>query len=121
MKTRIVPSRVALVLLALLTLDSPLSTLAQGTAFSYQGRLNDGAKSASGIYDLRFAIYDLASGGNQVGPMLTNSATGATNGLFTVMLDFGGGVFTGADRWLEVAARTNGGGAFTNLSPRQQI
>lgn len=31
-----------------------LSTcFAQGTAFTYQGQLNDGANPASGIYDLR--------------------------------------------------------------------
>jgi len=35
-----------------------LAAHAQGTAFTYQGRLNDGANPASGIYDLRFAIYD---------------------------------------------------------------
>jgi len=38
----------------LLSLSLPLSTcLAQGTAFTYQGRLNDGTGSASGSYDLR--------------------------------------------------------------------
>ncbi len=30
-------------------------------------------------------------------------------------------MFTGADRWLEIAVRTNGGGAFTTLTPRQQL
>src|ERR1017187_8988551 len=29
---------------------------AQGTAFTYQERLNDGANPAAGIYDLRFTI-----------------------------------------------------------------
>ena len=51
---------------------------------------------------------------------LTNSATGLSNGLFAVTLDFGG-VFTGSNFWLEIAARTNGGGAFSTLSPRQPI
>ncbi|HTY87270.1 MAG TPA: hypothetical protein VMB80_07380, partial [Candidatus Acidoferrum sp.] len=49
---------------------------AQGTAFTYQGRLNDGASPASGIYDLRFAIYDSAGAGALVAGPLTNSATG---------------------------------------------
>ena len=40
--------------------------------------------------------------------------------MFTVTLDFGG-VFTGADRWLEIAVRTNGGGAFAPLTPRQAV
>src|SRR5215510_9052663 len=52
--------------LLLSTFNFQLSTLlAQGTAFTYQGRLNDGAGPASGIYDLRFAIYDLLTGGTQ--------------------------------------------------------
>ena len=34
------------------------SGFAQGTAFTYQGRLNDAANPANGVYDLRFAIYD---------------------------------------------------------------
>jgi hypothetical protein len=106
-------------LLAALTLSS-FSTFAQGTAFTYQGRLNDGANPASGIYDLRFAIYDLLSAGIQQGSLLTNSATAVSNGLFTVALDFGN-QFPGADRWLEIAARTNGGGAFTTLAPRQKL
>lgn len=32
------------------------SASSQGTAFTYQGRLNDGAKFANGTYDLRFGI-----------------------------------------------------------------
>jgi hypothetical protein len=94
---------------------------AQGTAFTYQGRLSDGAASATGAYDLRFVIHDAASGGNQHGPSLTNSSVNVSNGLFTVALDFGGNVFTGTDRWLEIAVRTSGGTAFSLLSPRQAI
>jgi len=98
----------------------PFATFAQSTAFTYQGRLNDGANAAAGIYDLRFAIYDSASGGVQQGNAVTNSATAISNGLFTVTLDFGN-QFPGADRWLEIGVRMNGGGAFTTLSPRQPI
>ena len=93
---------------------------AQGTAFTYQGRLNDGANPATGIYDLRFAIYDAASAGVVQGSALTNAATAASNGLFTVTLDFGN-QFPGASRWLEIAVRTNGGGSFTTLNPRQAL
>jgi trimeric autotransporter adhesin len=103
------------------TLNSQLSTaFAQGTAFAYQGRLTDGANPASGLYDIRFAIYDaLASGTQQVGTV-TNSAVGVSNGLFTVALDFGN-QFPGAGRWLEIAVRTNGNGGFFTLSPRQAL
>ena len=110
----------ALAMLSTLCLQPP-TVFAQGTAFTYQGRLNQGGNPAQGIYDLRFAIYDAASGPAQVGNALTNAATEVTNGLFTVTLDFGGGVFTGNPRWLDVSVRTNGGGAFTTLAPRQAL
>ena len=35
-----------------------LSAAAQGTAFTYQGRLITNGSPATGSYDLRFAIYD---------------------------------------------------------------
>ncbi len=110
-----------LLLLALATLNTQLSTtFAQGTAFTYQGRLNDGSGPATGIYDLRFAIYDAAGGGN-AGGTVTNAATPVTNGLFTITLDFGSGVFTGPARWLEIGVRTNGATAFTTLTSRQPV
>jgi hypothetical protein len=108
-------------LIALSLLAGVIHAHAQGTAFTYQGRLNHGVNPANGTYDLRFIIYDLAGGGAaQAGP-LTNSATGVSNGLFTVTLNFGAGVFNGPNRWIEIGVRTNGGGAFTTLTPRQAI
>ena len=102
------------------TLHTQLTTAhAQGTAFTYNGRLNDGGAVANGNYDLRFTLYDAVTNGAVFGA-LTNTATGISNGLFTVMLDFGS-VFNGTNYWLELAARTNGGGAFSPLSPRQSI
>jgi len=100
----------------------PLPLLAQGTAFTYQGRLNDGGAPANGVYDLRFTIYDSTNlpGVVIVGP-LTNSGTVISNGVFMVALDFGAGVFTGPDRWLEIGVRTNGAGSFSTLPARQLI
>ena len=96
-------------------------TFAQGTAFTYQGRLNNGGSPANGSYDLTFTMYATNSGGSVfIGP-LTNSAVGVTNGLFTVPLDFGSGIFDGNPRWLEIGVRTNGSVSFTTLSPRQQL
>src|ERR1039458_2410021 len=74
---------------------------ASSTAFTYQGRLTDTGSSASGGYDLTFAVFDADNSGSQVGATLTNSAVALSNGLFTVALDFGAGIFTGPDRWLE--------------------
>jgi hypothetical protein len=98
------------------------TTRAQGTAFTYQGRLAENGVPASGIYDLRLMIHDALSAGNAVGSVVTNSATSVSNGLFTVALDFGAGVFDGNARWLEIAVRTNGSAqSFVSLSPRQRI
>src|SRR6516162_1567331 len=117
--------RRALPALALLsTFNFQLSTApAQGTAFVYQGQLNDSGAPANGNYDLRFAIYNSTNvPGTLVAGPLTNSAVAASNGLFTVNLDFGPGVFTGPARWLDIGVRTNGSaGAFTSLTPRQPL
>src|SRR5437879_13334812 len=103
------------------TLNSQLSTaLAQGTAFTYQGRLNIGGSPADGNYDFRFAVFNVESGSVQISPTVGTNALPVSNGLFTVTLDFGAGIFTGEDRWLEINVRTNGG-AFETLSPRQKL
>ena len=94
---------------------------AQGTAFTFQGRLNYNGNLANGNYDMRFAIHDSADGPQTVGTPLTNTAIAVSSGLFTVTLDFGPDVFTGPPRWLEIGVRTNGAVSFDALSPRQQI
>src|SRR5258708_21503177 len=93
---------------------------AQGTAFTYQGRLNAGGNPANGNYDLSFSLFAVSSGGSASAGPVTNAATSVSNGLFTVVLDFGN-QFPGADRWLEIGVRPNGGSGFATLSPRQQL
>jgi hypothetical protein len=122
MKTKHQPIRTVLVAVVVLaSLVSVHNLCAQGTAFSYQGQLNDSGAPANGGYDLTFALFSDSSGVNQVGNTLTNLNTGVTNGLFAVTLDFGPGVFTGTNLWLQVGVRTNGGTAFTELAPLQAI
>jgi len=120
MKTNRLLAR-CLLLLALATPNSQLSTtFAQGTAFTYQGRLNDGAGPATGLYDFRFAVFDDATaGGIQSTPVLVT--LGVTNGLFTTTLNFGGNVFNGSARWLEINVRTNGAVDYATLAPRQPV
>jgi len=94
---------------------------AQSTAFTYQGRLNNGATPAQGAYDLRLEIFDDATVGDRRG-VVTNNAVAVNNGLFTTVVDFGFGVFSGGPRWVSVSVRTNGSaGEFIPLSPRQAI
>jgi len=93
---------------------------AQLSAFTYQGSLNDNGAPASGNYDLTFALFTAPTGGSPLTGPITNFVI-VSNGLFAVTLDFGANAFTGADRWLEIGVRTNGGGNFSVLTPRQQI
>jgi hypothetical protein len=110
-----------LLFLILLNFSGRFSTAqAQGSAFTYQGRLNSGASPAQGIYDLRFTLFDAASAGTAQGAAVTTNGIPVSNGLFTVTLDFGN-QFPGAARWLEIGARTNGASSFTTLSSRQPL
>src|SRR6476619_390752 len=95
-----------LALALLLTLNLQLSiAFAQGTAFTYQGRLNDGASLANGRYDLQFILFNVNQFGFPVGPILTNANLVVNSGLFTTTLDFGAGVFSGSNYWLEISVR----------------
>jgi len=108
-------------LILLSALNHPLSTSAQGTAFTYQGRLNIGGTPANGYYDLVFSVYASSNGTSDFFAFYTNSAVTVSNGLFTVPVDFGAFVFSGPDRWLQIDARTNGSGPYAPLSPREKL
>jgi hypothetical protein len=105
-----------------LWLATAVAACAQGTAFTYQGRLTDNTSPANGNYDLKFYLRDAPTSGNPVGTTNTIAPVPVSNGLFTVTLDFGAGVFTGPPRWLEIGVRTNGSvAAHFTLSPRQAL
>jgi hypothetical protein len=109
-------------LLLLPLLAVPPRLRAQSAAFTYQGRLLVGGQPANGSYDFRFGLADALTDGSYLGPTLTNAPVLVSTGLFTVVLDFGGAVFNGAGRWLELAVRTNGSnGPYSVLSPRQPV
>lgn len=107
-------------LILLIALCATSALHAQGTAFTYEGRLKVGSGPANGLFDMTFALCYSASGPGQLGATVTHHATEVTDGLFNVTLDFGE-EFPGADRWLEIAVRPNGPGAFTTLTPRQKL
>lgn len=111
--------RIVFVLLLLASLALKVS--AQGTAFSYQGRLNDTGSPANASYDFRFAVYDAVTNGNPVSVALTNADVAVSSGLFNVTLDFGPGIFTGHNDWLDIAVRPAGTTNFTPLYPRQPV
>jgi hypothetical protein len=110
-------------LLVFLLLNSSASArslnAALGSAFTYQGKLKDDSQPANGVYDFQFKLYDALSGGAQVGDSLTKNGVIVTEGLFSVLLDFGA-VFDGSALYLEISVRP-GGGDYTTLDPRQAL
>lgn len=93
---------------------------AQGNGFTYQGRLTSDALAAEGSYDFEFRLFNAAVDGAQQGPTESLPGIAVAGGVFTVMLNFGS-VFDGSPRFLEIAVRPAGSGAFTTLTPRQRI
>jgi hypothetical protein len=118
---RILQSVVAALLL--LTLNHLVSTAsAQGTAFTYQGQLQNNGSPASGTYNLQFTLYTTNGGvGSIVGGPVTSSGVLVTNGLFTVTIDFGASPWNGQTNWLQIGVESNGIGSFTPLTPRQRL
>jgi len=105
----------------LLTLCLPFATAhAQGTAFTYQGRLLAGSAPANGSYDVAFTLYATNPAGAPLAGPVTNAAITVSNGLFATLVDFGN-AYTNAGNWLELAVSTNGANSFTRLVPRQQL
>jgi hypothetical protein len=103
-------------------LVAPFLAFAQSPALTYQGRLFDGRRAANGIYELQFGLADALIEGAYVGPKLTNSEVEVSNGLFTVSLDFGSGIFDGTPLWLEIGVRRSGStDPYTLLVPRQAL
>ena len=80
-------------------------TPAQGTSFTYQGRLQDAGTNANGSYDFQFTLWDASSGGTQQpqpSPVtVTRNSVAVVNGVFAVQLNFGAIAFPGADRFME--------------------
>jgi hypothetical protein len=93
----------------------------QGTAFTYQGRLDYNGSPATGSYDMAFTLYATNSGGYAVAGPVTNTNTVVKNGLFTVTIDFGAGVFTGYNYWMEISVSPAGANSFVTLTPRQPV
>ena len=93
-----------------------------GTAFTYQGQLKLNGVSLNDPADFVFKLYGAASGGNQIGPSQTLPGVPLARGLFTVKLDFGAAAFPGDARWLDIQVRhPAGGGAYQQLTPRQEL
>ena len=92
----------------------------QGTAFTYQGLLNNNGTPANGSFDLQFTLFPTNATGSALAGPVTNLAVPVSNGLFTATVDFGN-AFTGPSTWLELAVSTNAANTFSTLTPRQPL
>lgn len=105
--------------------DAPAQPL--GSAFTYQGRLEQAGSAVSGTYDLQFSLWNALAGPAQVGSTVCLDNVVVTDGLFTVPVDFGAGVFGAHARWLEIGVRPDAtagncaSGVYTTLAPRQEL
>jgi hypothetical protein len=102
-------------------------TLAQSTAFTYQGELKQGGNAANGTYDMRFRLYSAPVGGSQPGPTACIDNVAVSNGKFAATIDLGQQYATGEARYLEIEVRQDTGlncsntTGFTLLTPRQLL
>ncbi len=99
------------------------SARAQVTSFSYQGKLDEAGVPANGQYDFLFKLYQVPSGGSQVGSDFVRDNVQVTNGIFTTFMSFGTTPFlTSPLYYVEVAVRPGAStGVYTVLSPRTAI
>lgn len=116
-------------------LSGPLATMAQtplGSTWSYQGRLVEDGTPVNDLVDLRFTLCETEAADCTLGLSAVHdgqAGNGAPvdviDGLFTVQLDFGSGVFNDEARWLEIEVRSPHDPTdtlpFTVLSPRQPL
>ena len=116
---------ISLSLFTLVWLFSASTAFAQTTSFTYQGRLMDAGSPANATFDMQFKLFDTVDvgTGTQQGSTLVNPMVPVANGVFTVLLNFGAGVFdAGPDRFLEISIRPAGSpNPYTVLAPRQML
>lgn len=110
---------VSLALLAWFTVQTDAGTL--GTAFTYEGRSGDSGAPANGSYDLTLKLYAAATNGTQIGATADFAGAGRHQRPVHGHTGLRHGAFAGDARWIEIAVRTNGAGAFTTLTPRQPL
>ena len=84
------------------------------TAFSYQGRLQNGDGPVSGACDFRFELYALNAGGSPLAAADVDDVA-VSSGYFDAEIDFGAGAFVGERRWLGVKVKCGSESGYTDL------
>ncbi len=94
-----------------------------GTAFTYQGQLEQNGTPVNATCNLQFGLWNSASGGALVSGTTTQTvpAVSVNNGLFTAAIDFGASGFNGDARWLAVAVQCPPALNYTPMTTRQAL
>jgi predicted regulator of Ras-like GTPase activity (Roadblock/LC7/MglB family) len=116
------PPRLVPLALFALAFATPVAAQPVGTAFAYQGQLQESGQPANGLYDLQFCLYPDASTPTPIACLPDFDDVPIEAGLFTVALDFGSAAFVGQQRFIELRVRPGAAtGAHTALAPRQRV
>lgn len=98
------------------------------TGFSYQGQLRDNGAPKSGLFDMRFTLFDAQTGGSAIGSAFIAPAVSVVGGVFSTMVDFGASATPGAPgffgkgpRFVQVEVSPAGAATYVALSPRQPL
>ena len=91
-----------------------------GETINYQGMLMDGSTYPSGVFDFQFTLYDDPTAGSVIGQLNSDNIV-VTQGQFSTDLSFNEGSFTGHQRWLAIAVKSDSGSVYVPLSPRQPL
>jgi hypothetical protein len=114
--------KLALAMLALAVAGGSAHAQALGSAFTYQGQLQEADAPATGLYDFQFCVYDVAAGSSPLLCAPEFADVPVDGGLFAVAVDFGATMFIGQQRFLELRVRPGASAAaYTPLAPRQLV
>jgi hypothetical protein len=100
-------SLVLIVVLAVLCAPSPAAAQSAASV-TYQGVLTENDLPVTGIYDIRFELYDARQGGQKISPTLCVNDVKVTSGLFTVIIPLPA-LTSGTPVFLEVSTRLDNG------------
>lgn len=92
-----------------------------GTGFTYQGVLEQNDALVDGLRDMRFRLYNAATGGS---PLQTVQVfdVDVSDGVFTADIDFGVNAWASNDQlWLEIEVGPAGGSQAYELLGRQEL
>lgn len=95
-----------------------------GTAFTYQGSLEDASGPVDDTCDFRFGLWrdpESVLPADQVGTAQLAPGVEVVAGVFSAIIDFGAGAMNGDARWLEIEVQCPGDAGFTMLSPRVEL